>query len=101
MVRQLPEKAGAKASRTSFHSLRPNFRDALRYVKVEKEVAYVLGGWAGDGPDDGSVTAENCGRGFKVATLAEAVAQVGYQMPYVAPSGELVAADQRKVCPIG
>ncbi|WP_414474286.1 tyrosine-type recombinase/integrase [Microvirga sp. M2] len=72
------QKTGAKAPRTSFHSFRHNFRDALREARVEKEVAYALGGWAGDGPDDGSATAENYGRGFSIATLEEAVAKVNY-----------------------
>jgi integrase len=71
-------KAGAKAPRTSFHSFRHNFRDAIREAKVEKEIAYALGGWAGDGPNAESLTAESYGRGFNVKTLSEAVSRVHY-----------------------
>ncbi|MGO4527323.1 DUF6538 domain-containing protein, partial [Microvirga sp. 2MCAF35] len=72
------EKTGAKASRTSFHSFRHNFRDALRDAKTAKEIAYALGGWSGDSPNGESATAENYGGGFKISTLAEAIAKVHY-----------------------
>ncbi|PPQ36681.1 hypothetical protein CH337_07555 [Rhodoblastus acidophilus] len=72
------EKAGAKAPRTSFHSFRHNFRDALREAKVRKDIAYALGGWANENSDCDD-TAENYGRGFSVNILREAIAKVDYQ----------------------
>lgn len=38
-------KVGAARDRTSFHSFRHNFRDAMRAGRVDREVAYALGGW--------------------------------------------------------
>ncbi|MCW2286755.1 integrase [Rhodoblastus acidophilus] len=71
------DKAGAKAPRTSFHSFRHNFRDALREGKVRKDVAYALGGWANEN-GDGDATAENYGRGFSVSVLREAISKITY-----------------------
>ncbi len=36
----------ADADRTSFHSFRHNFRDALREANVRHEIAMLLGGWS-------------------------------------------------------
>ena len=65
-------------AKTSFHSFRHNFRDALRDARIERELAYALGGWASDSPEDNSLTAENYGGGYKMATLYDAVASVRY-----------------------
>ena len=73
------EKCGAKTARTSFHSFRHNFRDALREARVDRDIAYALGGWAGDGSTNSTMTAEQYGRGFSVAVLARAVAAISYR----------------------
>ena len=36
---------GAKTEKTSFHSLRHNFRDAMSNAGVPEEFAFALGGW--------------------------------------------------------
>ena len=70
-------KAGAKATRTSFHSFRHNFRDALREARVDREIALALGGWAGDSGDN--ETADNYGRGFNAPTLFQAVSLIQFE----------------------
>nr|WP_294534861.1 site-specific integrase [uncultured Rhodoblastus sp.] len=72
------EKAGAKRPRTSFHSFRHNFRDALREARIPKDITYALGGWANEN-GDGDATAENYGRGYPAAALLDAIKQVEYQ----------------------
>ena len=42
-------KSGAAANDTSFHSLRHNYRDALREADISGERVTALGGWAGSG----------------------------------------------------
>jgi hypothetical protein len=71
------EKCGAKASRTSFHSFRHNFRDALRDARIDREIAYALGGWAGD-ENENSTAAEQYGRGLTISVLSEALARITY-----------------------
>ena len=66
-------KAGAKAPRTSFHSFRHCFRDALREADVPRDAVLALGGWAGNGG-----TEEIYGGGLKASTLAREVARVRY-----------------------
>ncbi len=70
--------AGAKAPRTSFHSFRHCFRDGLREAQIPREIAYAIGGWSSDSPGEAAETAENYGRGYRPATLLEAVAKVRY-----------------------
>lgn len=68
-------KAGVKQPRVTFHSLRHNYRDALRRAKLSRDVIQALGGWAGEGVDDdygGDLEAF-------VSVLAEAVARVSYE----------------------
>lgn len=68
-------KAGVKQPRVTFHSLRHNYRDALRRAKLSRDVVQALGGWASDGVDDdygGDLEAF-------VSVLAEAVANVSYE----------------------
>ena len=69
---------GARRPKTSFHSFRHNFRDGMREAKIDKDIAYALGGWASDSPDDNAITAENYGRGYKIKTFYEAVASINY-----------------------
>ncbi len=72
------EKAGAKRPRTSFHSFRHNFRDALREARIPKDITHALGGWANEN-GDGDATAENYGRGYLAATLLDAIKQLEYR----------------------
>ncbi len=65
-------KAGAKVERTSFHSFRHSFRDAMRVADIREEVAKALGGWA----DQNS--ASNYGRGFEAPQLNKALQSVKY-----------------------
>ncbi|MBP2303627.1 integrase [Azospirillum picis] len=76
--RRFLQKSGAAAGRTCFHSLRHNFRDALREARVDREIALALGGWAGDSSDMGTESAEFYGRGFRATTLLEAIRKVQY-----------------------
>jgi integrase len=72
------EKVEAKAAKTSFHSFRHNFRDALREARIPRDITYALGGWANEN-GDGDATAENYGRGYQAATLWDAIKQVKYR----------------------
>ncbi len=67
-------KAGAKAPRTSFHSFRHNFRDALREADVSREATLALGGWAGQGVADTVY-----GGGLRPSTLAREIRKVRYE----------------------
>ncbi len=64
--------AGANRPRTSFHSFRHNFRDALREADVSREAVNDLGGWAGGG------VADNYGAGLRPATLAREINKIKY-----------------------
>ncbi len=64
---------GAKTAKTSFHSFRHNFRDALREAGVSRDAVLALGGWAGNGG-----TEEIYGGGLKASTLAREIAKVKY-----------------------
>ncbi len=66
-------KAGAKQPRTSFHSFRHCFRDALREADVGREATLALGGWAGQGVADTVY-----GGGLRPSTLAREVAKINY-----------------------
>lgn len=66
-------KAGAKAPRTSFHSFRHCWRDALREAGVSQERVDLLGGWAGNGS-----TGAIYGEGLRPKTLALEVAKVRF-----------------------
>ena len=62
---------GAKKRKTSFHSFRHCFRDALREADVSRDAVLALGGWAGG-------IEETYGGGLKASTLAREIAKVGY-----------------------
>lgn len=62
---------GAKAPKTSFHSFRHCFRDALRESDVKRDAVLALGGWAGG-------IEETYGGGLKATTLAREIAKVEY-----------------------
>ena len=75
--RRFLQKAEATRPKTCFHSFRHCFRDALREVRgLDHDVALALGGWASA---NGRETAESYGRGFRVATLHDALNQIEYQ----------------------
>lgn len=67
------DKADAKAPRTSFHSFRHSYRDALREAGISPERVKALGGWT----DGGSVD-EAYGGGFKPHTLLGEISKVKY-----------------------
>jgi integrase len=68
------DKAGAKAPKTSFHSFRHCFRDALREADVPRDAVLALGGWTAGG------TEEIYGGGLKASTLAREIAKVRYDL---------------------
>ena len=75
--RRFLKAAGAEAPRTSFHSFRHNFRDALRDGGVDLELALALGGWAGSSCP-ATRGGSSYGAGYSPARLARAVARVRY-----------------------
>ena len=64
---------GAKARRTSFHSLRHTYRDALREANISRERVRALGGWAGNGG-----TEDDYGSGLRARTLYEEICKLAY-----------------------
>jgi integrase len=69
--RRFLERIDADEGRTSFHSFRHCFRDALREARVPEEIARVLGGWASNGG-----TSSLYGAGYSVQTLAEEISKI-------------------------
>jgi integrase len=67
------EKAGAARERTSFHSFRHNFRDALREIHAPLAVAQALGGWTGQ-----QATEDNYGSGLQPASVLPWVEKIAY-----------------------
>ncbi len=65
-------KAGAATPRTSFHSFRHNFRDALREAGAGRDAVLALGGWAAGG------TEEIYGGGLSPRSLAAVMSKVEY-----------------------
>ncbi len=77
--RRFVAKSGAAQAKTCFHSFRHNFRDGLREARgIDHDVALTLGGWASGTGKESAETAEAYGRGFRVATLSEALKQIEY-----------------------
>lgn len=56
----------------TFHSLRHNFRDAVRDADLSDGVAKVLGGWADDEPHN------HYGRGYKIEMLKTAIDKLDF-----------------------
>ena len=71
--RRFLEKAGAKAPKTSFHSFRHNFRDALRQIEAPLEIVSCLGGWAGS-----KQTRESYGDGYVEGQLKDYINKICY-----------------------
>ncbi|NMW33021.1 site-specific integrase [Altererythrobacter sp. RZ02] len=69
--------AKAREPKTSFHSFRHLFRDALRQAKVSREIAMILGGW-GTGTKSGLDVADYYGKGFEISVLAEAIEKLSF-----------------------
>ncbi|WP_167730158.1 site-specific integrase [Terasakiella sp. SH-1] len=68
----------ADAPKTSFHSFRHNFRDALREADVRHEIAMQLGGWA-DG-SRGKSAQLFYGKGFTIKAVLTELNKVRYVM---------------------
>jgi len=68
----------AYANRTSFHSFRHNFRDALREADVRHEIAMLLGGWS-DSSRSKSAQAFY-GKGFTMNLILTELAKVEYSI---------------------
>lgn len=62
--------AGAKRPRTSFHSFRHTYRDALREADISAERVRALGGWSSGRTED------DYGSGLRASTLAQEIAKV-------------------------
>jgi len=67
---------GANSERTSFHSFRHSFRDALREAGVRHEIAMLLGGWADRSRSQ--TTQMFYGRGFSIETVSSELTKVIY-----------------------
>ena len=77
--RRFVKKAGADSAKTCFHSLRHNFRDALREARVDRDIALSLGGWSRGGGSGGPASVSDAyGSGYQVQTLFDAVSLISY-----------------------
>ena len=66
------KSSGAARKKTSFHSFRHNFRDALREGGVGRDAVLALGGWTTGG------TEEIYGTGLQPKTRATEIAKIRY-----------------------
>jgi integrase len=66
-------KANAKKPKTSFHSFRHTFRDALREADISAERVKALGGWAN------TETQEDYGSDLRPSTLYQEIKKVRYE----------------------
>jgi integrase len=67
------EAIDAKTKRTSFHSFRHTYRDALREADISRERVQALGGWSSHGTD------EIYGNGPRPSTLAREIEKVRFR----------------------
>lgn len=65
---------GTSDEKHYFHSLRHNFRDAMRRGKIDPGIARALGGWTGMKTE----AFENYGEGYPVSQLEEAIGKIDY-----------------------
>jgi integrase len=72
-------KSKANKPRTSFHSFRHSFRDALREAGVDREVAMALGGW-GSGGKSGLDVSDYYGRGYHPGFLRDEIAKIDFPL---------------------
>jgi len=70
---QFLTRCNAREERTSFHSFRHNFRDAMRNAGIQHDVALALGGWTGNRGVEASY-----GRGYSVSVLSNALNMICY-----------------------
>jgi integrase len=68
------DECGATADKTSFHSFRHCWRDALRRGRVPQERARLLGGWKRTSTD------EKYGSNLSVKELLEEISKVRYDL---------------------
>lgn len=66
------KKIGAKTPKTSFHSFRHTFRDAIRKAKLSRDATLQLGGWSSKSVDD------NYGSGLEVRELYDEICYIKY-----------------------
>jgi integrase len=65
---------GTRTKKHKFHSLRHNYRDALRDAEVPLEISQALGGWS-----DGKRGEDHrYGKGYKPTTLTKWIAKIDY-----------------------
>ncbi len=69
---------GAAEPKTSFHSFRHNFKDALREAGVDDEIALQLGGWSSRSGRDAAQASRGYGGAFSSGVLQDAIGKVGY-----------------------
>lgn len=74
--RRFLSKAGASRLKTCFHSFRHSYRDALREARIEHDVGLALGWLDLNQREGGAETAALYGRGYRLATLAEAMKRI-------------------------
>ena len=73
-VNRYLKRIGAHGPKHKFHSLRHNFRDALRRGRVDREIGQALGGW-----QRGNTSAFDIyGSGFPLEDLADELQRVDY-----------------------
>ncbi len=65
---------GVYTKKTTFHSFRHNFRDALRNAEVPDDIAKALGGWSTDGS-----AANNYGNGYFSEVLNKHLQRIEYK----------------------
>lgn len=51
----------------------------LREARIERDIGLALGSWTLAGGKEGAETAASYGRGYRLATLAEAMKRIEYQ----------------------
>jgi integrase len=66
-------KVGATKPKTSFHSLRHSYRDALREANISAKRVKALGGWAN------TKTQEDYGSGLRPSTLYQEIKRIRYE----------------------
>jgi integrase len=69
------KSCGANNARTSFHSFRHCFRDAVRNAELDQETAFSLGGWA---VHRSNGIANSYGRGHQITALQKAINAINY-----------------------
>lgn len=66
--------AGVKTDKTSYHSFRHTFRDAMRQAELSPGIVAALGGW-----DDKEGVSSTYGQGYKMSKLYEAMEKIQHE----------------------